>query len=62
MPLPTAKLTKDSSKDAVRAAISACIRMAIKEGRPQDQAIAMCLEDARCNAGSRYVPRQVGVK
>ena len=62
MPLPTSKLTKTSSKAATRAAISACIRQEIKAGYPQDQALAMCLNDARKHAGSRFIPRKVSVK
>jgi len=53
MPLPTEKLTKKSSDDEVRNAISLCIRFARREGREPDQAAAMCYESARKNAGSR---------
>lgn len=61
MPLPTEKLTKKSSKKAVRAAVSACIRQESAD-REQDQAIAVCLEDARKHAGTRYIPRKVTIK
>lgn len=53
MPLPTEKLTKESSKEAVQAAISACIKMARHEGREGAQAVAMCYSSARKHAGSR---------
>ena len=53
MPLATEKLNKDSSKEAVMSAISACIKMARDEGREGSQAAAMCYSSARKHAGSR---------
>ena len=62
MPMATSRLTKKSGKAEVRAAVSACIREEMHGGKPQDQATAMCLEDARSHAGSRYIPKRVKVK
>lgn len=43
MPVPEIqRLSKGSSESQVKAAISACIQMMMNEGRPQDQAVAMC--------------------
>ena len=51
MPRATENLTKDSSDDAVKAAISSCISTQVKEGMPQEQAIAMCHSEARSKTG-----------
>ena len=62
MPMATSRLSKASGKAEVRAAVSACISSEVKAGRSHRQAIAMCLEDARSHAGSRYIPKRVKVK
>ena len=63
MPLPTERLDKDSGKEAVRSAVSACISQAVKEGgREHRQIVAMCLNSAREHAGARFVPRRVRVR
>ena len=41
------RLSKDSSPEQVQAAISACIAGEIRNGMPQDQAIAACHEMVR---------------
>ena len=51
MPRATENLTKDSSDDAVKKAISSCISTQMGEGMPQEQAIAMCHEEARGKTG-----------
>jgi hypothetical protein len=61
MPLSTEKLNKDSSKEHVRDTVSDCIRMAIKEGRPHDQAVAMCMESAR-RSGANVPYKKVKIK
>lgn len=58
MPLATSSLIKKSSDDEVRNAISQCIRQARREGRKSDQAVAMCLDDARKHAGNRSFLRK----
>jgi len=58
MPMPTSKLSKDSSNLSVlsvRAAISSCLRI-------ESQYIALCLADAQKHAGSRFLPSNVKVK
>ena len=47
MPRATEDLTKDSSDEATQAAISSCISTQMGEGMKQEQAIAMCHEEAR---------------
>lgn len=51
MPMPTDSLTKESSDEEIRRAISATISMLVDEGRPQDQAMAIAMDSARRNAG-----------
>ena len=50
---PTAvdKLTKDSSADAIKEAVSSCIATEIRGGRERDQAVAMCYKMARKKTG-----------
>lgn len=57
MPLPTENLTKDSSMDEIREAISRAISQLVDEGREQDQAIAIAYSTAREAAG-RVPPRR----
>lgn len=51
MPLPTDKLTKQSSMEAIRQAIADTISMLVDEGRDQEQAVAMALDSARRHSG-----------
>ena len=51
MPTAVDNLTKDSSPDAIRAAISECIATEREGGREQDQAVAMCYQMAREKTG-----------
>lgn len=53
MPTAVDKLTRDSSKEQVQAAVSDCIAAEIKAGRDRDQAVAMCHEMARKKTGGR---------
>lgn len=41
------RLSKDSDKAQVQAAVSACIATEVRGGRDQQQAVAMCMEMAR---------------
>lgn len=61
MPLPTSSLTKKSGKKAVRNAISRCISQEFGGDRPHKQVLAMCIDDAREHAGSRFIPKRVKV-
>ena len=51
MPTPIDKLTKQSSRGQIQAAISECISIEVRSGRKQDQAIAICHEMARNKTG-----------
>ena len=44
-------LSKQSSPDAIRSAVSSCIEYEIKQGRERDQAAAMCYSQARKKTG-----------
>ena len=52
-PTPAENLTKDSSPEATKKAIGDCISMMMREGRMQEQAIAMCHEMARKATGKQ---------
>lgn len=52
-PTPVDKLDKSSSDAQIKAAISDCIQMEMNNGRPQDQAIAMCSEMMRGKTGKQ---------
>ena len=59
MPLPTSRLTRRSSKEAIDSAISACISM-LSDEHPDwenDRCVAACISDARRHAGSK-VPKK----
>jgi hypothetical protein len=64
MPLATEKLRRRSSKEAIQAAISACIETLEKENerrpegkkRSHEQIQAICYADARRHAGGSKVP------
>ena len=60
MPTAVDKLTKTSSGEQVKAAISDCIATEVKGGREQDQAVAMCHDMAREKTGKE--PKPVGKK
>lgn len=61
MPIPEIeRLEKDSSDEAISAAISACIATEVRGGREQDQAVAMCHEQARAKTGGRPAPKEGG--
>lgn len=45
------RLSKDSSKGQISAAVSACIAAEVRGGREQEQAVAMCSEMARGKTG-----------
>ncbi len=47
------RLSRDSSKGQISAAVSACIATEVRAGREQDQAIAMCSEMARGKTGGK---------
>jgi len=51
MPTAVDKLTKNSSADEIRDAVSACIAQERENGREEDQAIAMCFDMARTKTG-----------
>lgn len=52
MPQPEVeRLSKDSSKGQVSAAISACIEREVNAGREQEQAVAICHEMTRKQTG-----------
>ena len=51
MPRATERLSKGSSDEQTKAAISSCISTQVGEGMKQEQAIAMCHEEARTKTG-----------
>lgn len=51
MPTEADRLTPESSADSERSAVSSCISQMVKEGRPQEQAVAICMEKARTTTG-----------
>ena len=53
MPTAVDKLTKDSSADAIKAAVNSCIETEIDNDKERDQAVAMCYDMARKKTG-RY--------
>ena len=56
MPTAVDKLTKTSSDEQVKAAISDCIATEVRDGREQDQAVAMCHDMAREKTGKELKP------
>ena len=59
MPHPAIeRLRKNSSQDAIDAAISACIATEVRTGRKQDQAVAMCHSMAREKTGKALAPKR----
>lgn len=51
MPTPVDNLTKDSSAEAIKKAVSECISIEVRGGEKQDRAVAMCLNMARAKTG-----------
>lgn len=51
MPTPVNRLNPESGDSQVQAAISDCIAAEIRAGKPRDQAIAMCHEQAKRSSG-----------
>jgi hypothetical protein len=45
------RLTRDSSDAQINAAVSACVAQEVRNGRDQDQAVAMCYSQAREKTG-----------
>jgi len=58
MPLPTERLTRRSSDAAIRQAISDAISQLVREGREQDQAIAIAYSSAREHTGKSLGKKQ----
>lgn len=57
MPVPEIeKLDKSSSSSQSKAAMSACVQMMMNEGKPQDQAVAMCIEMVKSKMGGGQPP------
>ena len=50
-PTQVDNLTKASSADAIKEAVSQCIATEIRGGRKRDQAVAMCYQMARKKTG-----------
>lgn len=57
MPTAVDGLTKDSSDEAVKAAISECIAAEMDAGAEQEEAVAMCYEMARRKTGKELPPK-----
>jgi len=53
MPTAVDNLTKDSSPEQIRKAISSCIETEISNGKESDQASAMCYDMARKRTGGK---------
>lgn len=53
MPTEADRLTPESSADSERSAVSSCISQMVKEGRSQEQAVAICMEKARTSTGRK---------
>jgi hypothetical protein len=52
MPIPEMKkINPKSSESQQKATLSSCIATEVKNGRPQDQAVAMCMEMMRKQTG-----------
>jgi hypothetical protein len=60
MPMPTESLTRQSTDDEIRQAVSDTIAQLVNEGRDQDQAEAIALDSARRHAGR--VPGEAAAK
>ncbi len=60
MPTPSEGLNSDSSEEAIRDAISETVAQLVNEGFPQDQAVAIALEQARKAVGREIAPQKRG--
>ena len=60
MPTAAEGLTAQSTDEAYRDAVSACIRMLVEEGREQEQASAICYSQARTATGRDYPRVEAG--
>ena len=58
MPTPSEGLSPDSSDDAIRKAVGDTVSMLVEEGFPQDQAVAIALEQARKATGKELAPER----
>lgn len=57
MPQPEIeRLGRDSSQGQIQAAISACVAAEIRDGKPRDQAVAMCYSMVREKTGKELSP------
>lgn len=61
MPRATESLTKESSDDATQGAISSCISTQVGEGMKQEQAIAMCHQEARDKTGKQLKKKSIRI-
>jgi cytochrome c551/c552 len=61
MPRATENLTTTSSDNEVKLAISSCISTQMGEGMPQEQAIAMCHQEARDKTGKQLKKKSTRV-
>lgn len=61
MPTKAEGLTKQSSDEEYQAAVSACIAQQVQEGKPQEQAAAICYSMAKEAAGRDY-PKKAEAK
>jgi hypothetical protein len=53
MPIPEVEsIEKDSSESTKKAAMSACVASMVREGTPQDQAVAICADMISKKAGA----------
>lgn len=57
MPRATERLTKGSSSEEIKAAISATISELVKGGMPQEQAVAVAMQEARKKSGEQLRKR-----
>lgn len=58
MPTAVDKLTKDSSPEQIKAAISDCIATEVHAGREQEKAVAMCHRMADDKTGKVPKPKE----
>ena len=62
VPVPEmGKLSKDSGDAQKKAAISSCIATEMKNGRPQEQAVAICMTMMRKQTGELEPTAKEGV-
>lgn len=62
MPTDAENLTKDSSPESVKGAVSSCIKQLMDEGgRKQEECIAICYSQARKSTGKELKPKSVSI-